>query len=98
MFIRLLHLLAHHPDFSKTPENLQDIAKYTFFVPLKKLAVELTNWDRYIDFYLDIIASADNIPLLYHLAVKAKTIRDSESHTYSEVNTSNTNINYILTA
>ncbi|KDQ08190.1 hypothetical protein BOTBODRAFT_118968 [Botryobasidium botryosum FD-172 SS1] len=65
MFIRLLHLLAHHPDFSNTPDNLQDIAKY-------------------IEFYLDIIASADNIPLLYHLALKAKTVRDSESHTYSE--------------
>lgn len=26
-FIRLLHLLAHHPDFSTVPEDLMDIAK-----------------------------------------------------------------------
>jgi len=65
IFIRLLHLLAHHPDFSTAHENLQEIAKY-------------------IDFYLDLIASSDNVALLYHLAMKAKTVRDSESHTYSE--------------
>ena len=40
---------------------------------------------RYIRFYLSIIATEDNIPLLYHLAAKAKTVRDAESHTYSEV-------------
>lgn len=27
IFIRLLHLLAHHPDFSIAHENLQDMAK-----------------------------------------------------------------------
>ncbi|KAG9124967.1 hypothetical protein FRC07_009533 [Ceratobasidium sp. 392] len=27
LFIRLLHLLAHHPDFSETGEGLQDMAK-----------------------------------------------------------------------
>lgn len=27
-FIRLLHLLAHHPDFALTEENISDIAKY----------------------------------------------------------------------
>lgn len=40
---------------------------------------------RYIDFYLDLIASSDNVSLLYHLAMKAKTVRDGQSHTYSEV-------------
>lgn len=40
---------------------------------------------RYINLYLDIIATADNLPLLYHLAQKAKTVRDAESHTHSEV-------------
>jgi len=40
---------------------------------------------RYLDFYLDLVATSDNIPLLYHLAMKAKTVRDAESHTYSEV-------------
>ncbi|KAG1784584.1 armadillo-type protein [Suillus plorans] len=65
IFIRLLHLLAHHPDFSTAHENLQEMAKY-------------------IDFYLDLIASSDNVSLLYHLAMKAKTVRDGQSHTYSE--------------
>ncbi|KAG2124196.1 armadillo-type protein [Suillus clintonianus] len=65
IFIRLLHLLAHHPDFSTAHENLQEMAKY-------------------IEFYLDLIASSDNVSLLYHLAMKAKTVRDGQSHTYSE--------------
>jgi len=41
--------------------------------------------NRYIEFYLDLIASSDNVSLLYHLAMKAKTVRDAQSHTYSEV-------------
>ncbi|KAH7926273.1 hypothetical protein BV22DRAFT_1128351 [Leucogyrophana mollusca] len=65
LFIRLLHLLAHHPDFAIVHENLQEMAKY-------------------IEFYLDQIASSDNVSLLYHLAMKTKTVRDAESHTYSE--------------
>jgi sister chromatid cohesion protein PDS5 len=40
---------------------------------------------RYLDFYLDLVATSDNVSLLYHLAMKAKTVRDAESHTYSEV-------------
>ncbi|OSD08806.1 hypothetical protein PYCCODRAFT_1380708 [Trametes coccinea BRFM310] len=64
-FIRLLHLLAHHPDFKIEHEFLPDIAKY-------------------IQFYLDLVASNENVSLLYHLALKAKTVRDAESHVYSE--------------
>lgn len=41
---------------------------------------------RYITFFLDLIATNDNIGLLYHIALKAKTVRDAESHVYSEVN------------
>jgi hypothetical protein len=40
---------------------------------------------RYIEFYLDIVATADNISLQLHLAMKAKTVRDFESHVFSEV-------------
>jgi len=29
MLVRLLHLLAHHPDFAITQETFPDIAKYT---------------------------------------------------------------------
>ncbi|TDL19619.1 ARM repeat-containing protein [Rickenella mellea] len=64
-FIRLLHVLAHHPDFGLEEDVLQQTAKY-------------------INFYLDLIATADNLPLLYHLAMKAKTVRDAESNTSSE--------------
>jgi len=39
---------------------------------------------KYIDFYLGTVASSENVSLLYHLAGKAKTVRDSESHLYSE--------------
>ncbi|KAG8711503.1 hypothetical protein FRC11_002628, partial [Ceratobasidium sp. 423] len=65
LFIRLLHLLAHHPDFAVTTEGLQDMAKY-------------------IEFYLEIVATAENISLQFHLALKAKTVRDADSHVFSE--------------
>ncbi|EIW77089.1 cohesin-associated protein Pds5 [Coniophora puteana RWD-64-598 SS2] len=65
IFIRLLHLLAHHPDFSLEHENLQEMAKY-------------------IEYYLGLIATSENISLLYHLALKGKTVRDSESYAFSE--------------
>ncbi|KAI9511424.1 armadillo-type protein [Russula earlei] len=39
---------------------------------------------KYIDFFLGSVASAENVSLLYHLSGKAKTVRDSESHLYSE--------------
>ncbi|KAJ7432911.1 armadillo-type protein [Mycena galericulata] len=35
IFIRLLHLLAHHPDFSTSQEELLDIAKYIQFYLLQ---------------------------------------------------------------
>ncbi|KAI0824810.1 armadillo-type protein [Trametes gibbosa] len=65
IFIRLLHMLAHHPDFKVEHEYLPDIAKY-------------------IQFYLDLVASNENVSLLYHLALKAKTVRDSDSQFFSE--------------
>lgn len=64
-FIRLLHALAHHPDFNTTHDDLLDIAKY-------------------VQFYLELMATQDNISLLYHLAMKGKTVRDPEGHTFSE--------------
>ncbi|KAF5383320.1 hypothetical protein D9615_004981 [Tricholomella constricta] len=65
IFIRLLHLLAHHPDFSKSHEELLDISKY-------------------IQFYIDLVATSENVSLLFHLALKGKSVRDSESHAYTE--------------
>ena len=44
---------------------------------------------RYISFYLDLVATAENINLLYHLAGKLKTVRD--------ITTKNNSVNlYIL--
>lgn len=64
-FVRLIHLLAHHPDYSKQPEDLLLIVKY-------------------LDFFLDIIATKDNVSLLYALASKVKTVRDRDAD-YDEV-------------
>jgi len=65
IFIRLLHLLAHHPDFGTSKEEILDAAIY-------------------IQFYLDLVATSENISLLYHLSFKGKSVRDSESHSGSE--------------
>ncbi|KAJ3508895.1 hypothetical protein NLJ89_g5509 [Agrocybe chaxingu] len=65
IFIRLLHLLAHHPDFATDQEELPDMASY-------------------VQFYLDHVATSENISLLYHLAQRGKTVRDPESHAQSE--------------
>ena len=35
---------------------------------------------KYVQFYLDLMASQDNVSLLHHLAMKAKTVRDADSH------------------
>jgi len=85
IFVQFLHLLAHHPDFSLTQESVPDMAKYARPHVLVALSIRVTFDFRYIDFYLASVASAENVSLLYHLSGKAKTVRDSESHLYSEV-------------
>ena len=53
---------------------------------------------RYIQFFLDLVANSDNVALLYHIALKAKTVRDAESHAFSEVgNVSIYSISYGIT-
>ena len=59
-FARLLSLLAHHPDYSPSPEDLTDFA-------------------RYIIFYLQNVASEENLSLVYHCAQKVKACRDAIS-------------------
>jgi sister-chromatid-cohesion protein PDS5 len=83
IFLRLLHLLAHHPDYALATEILQETAKSVF--PSHGVVPVLIASFRYIEFYLDLIGTADNMPLLYHLAMKGKTVRDATSQTYSEV-------------
>lgn len=45
-------------------------------------------WVRYIQFYLNLIATSETVSLLYHLAQKGKMVRDAESHTYTEASLS----------
>jgi sister-chromatid-cohesion protein PDS5 len=58
VFARLISLLAHHPDFESTSEELKTSA-------------------RYILFYLQAVASEDNIPLIYHYAQRVKGVIDA---------------------
>lgn len=85
IFIRLLHMLAHHPDFGTTKEELLDMAMYVvsciMFASWKLILLCIS----YVQFYLDLVATSENISLLYHLSFKGKTVRDSESHSGSEV-------------
>ncbi len=63
---RLLHLLAHHPDFAR--DSADDIRQFV----------------RYLDFFLDALASASNVSLFYYLATRVKGVRDAESQGASE--------------
>lgn len=58
VFARLLSVLAHHPDYASTPDDLIDFS-------------------RYIIFYLQNVATADNLSLIYHIAQRVKQCRDS---------------------
>lgn len=60
-----LSLLAHHPDYSKEPENLKDHA-------------------RYILYYLNALASEDNLGLIYKYAERVKQARDGINANESE--------------
>lgn len=65
-FCRYIHLLSHHPDFSRdSVEALRE------FIP-------------YVQFYLDCAATEANIGLLFYLAGRLKTVRDSQSQGASE--------------
>lgn len=85
-FIRLLHLLAHHPDFSNAHEDLVDFSKWVYLFFSFYLRV-LMLVKRYIEFYIDLIANSETVSLLYHLAMKGKTVRiaESQGQNFSEV-------------
>ncbi|TKY89877.1 hypothetical protein EX895_001174 [Sporisorium graminicola] len=65
-FVRLLHLLAHHPDFSR--ETKEDMVQFV----------------RYLEFFLDALASPANVSLFFYLATRVKGVRDAESQGASE--------------
>ncbi|EST07987.1 Armadillo-type fold [Kalmanozyma brasiliensis GHG001] len=65
-FPRLLHLLAHHPDFSR--DTREDLMQFI----------------RYLDFFLDALATPSNVSLFFYLATRVKGVRDAESQGASE--------------
>ena len=40
---------------------------------------------RYIDFFTELVANAENASLLYHLALQCKTVYDNDGTVYSQV-------------
>ncbi|GAA96258.1 uncharacterized protein L969DRAFT_100755 [Mixia osmundae IAM 14324] len=63
--VRLLHMLAHHPDYAATPEGLLLSQKY-------------------IDFFIESVATSTNASLLYYLAAKCKTVQDQHDASTTE--------------
>ncbi|KAG0663219.1 hypothetical protein C6P46_002808 [Rhodotorula mucilaginosa] len=67
-FVRLIHLLAHHPDLDFDGDDVDpDILKMGA---------------KYLEEYLEIFATAENISFLYSLASKLKTVRDRQDRRY----------------
>lgn len=92
LLVRLLHLLAHHPDFSPEVDDLKTFARYEDISPqqlLEALTRQLTTASvdcfRYIEFFLDCVLTKENVALLYYLALKCKTVRDSKSAEFDTV-------------
>ena len=58
VFARLLSLLAHHPDYDDSAEDLVDFA-------------------RYLLYYLQPVATEENVSMIYHIAQRVKQARDA---------------------
>jgi sister-chromatid-cohesion protein PDS5 len=76
VFPRLLHLLAHHPDFSDESSELRDNA-------------------RYILYYLNTVASEENVALIYKYAERVKQARDALTNASSSNTTSTSDRIYL---
>ncbi|KAJ5102175.1 hypothetical protein NUU61_004397 [Penicillium alfredii] len=64
LFSRLLSLLAYHPDYP--PEDLDESTKLG----------DLSDFSRYILFYLSAVANEQNLSLIFHVAQRVKQFRD----------------------
>lgn len=64
LFSRLLSLLAYHPDYP--PADLDEATKLA----------DLTDFARYILFYLSAVANERNLSLIFHVAQRVKQTRD----------------------
>ncbi|BGP10818.1 Sister chromatid cohesion protein pds5 [Rhodotorula toruloides] len=69
-FLRLIHLLAHHPDLDPDVDHVEPES-------IKFMA-------RYLEEYIDIFATSENVSYLYHLALKVKTVRDKQSRVFDK--------------
>ncbi|GAA5824892.1 hypothetical protein JCM11251_005384 [Rhodosporidiobolus azoricus] len=59
-FLRLVHMLAHHPDFEGDEHE----------------AEELKGMAKYLELYFDTFATAENVGFLFYLATALKTVKD----------------------
>ncbi|GAA5902726.1 hypothetical protein JCM6882_004051 [Rhodosporidiobolus microsporus] len=59
-FLRLVHMLAHHPDFEGDEHD----------------ADELKGMAKYLEMYFETFATAENIGFLFYLAGAVKTVKD----------------------
>lgn len=64
IFSRLLSLLAYHPDYP--PADLDEATKVE----------DLSDFARYILFYLSAVANEHNLSLIFHVAQRVKQTRD----------------------
>ncbi|ORY83920.1 hypothetical protein BCR37DRAFT_378936 [Protomyces lactucae-debilis] len=71
MLPRLVHLLAHHPDFAVDDRDDSD----------------LLNFAVYFSFYFDAIVTEESLTLVYHYAQRLKQVADAISEDNSEVGT-----------
>ncbi|KAL4968283.1 sister chromatid cohesion factor PDS5 [Aspergillus stella-maris] len=69
LFSRLLSLLAYHPDYP--PEDLDESTRLN----------DLTDFARYILFYLSAVANEHNLSLIFHIAQRVKQARDGITKT-----------------
>lgn len=81
-FVRLLSLIAHHPDFitreDAPSEHEEWIHAATYVSSVWYYWKELTNTEifSYILLYVDTVANANNIAYLHYLASRLKTVGD----------------------
>lgn len=61
MMPRLIHLLAHHPDFQAADRDNDD----------------LVNFSIYFEFYFDAVVTAENLVIVYHYCQRIKQVVDA---------------------
>ncbi|KAL8280687.1 hypothetical protein RQP46_007010 [Phenoliferia psychrophenolica] len=67
-FVRLIHLLAHHPDFAGSADD----------------EVDLGLMAKYIEMFVEHVVTKENIPFVYHVAVRIKQVADAESPDFNQ--------------